>query len=448
MKEEMETEKAQREAEFLQQREEASKELTDGFTGLNAGLEALQNLMNEQKQCCEEKKALNEQRWAEKEKRWSKKDGDRDEMFVLLKRIDEMVNECREEQKAAKEEAAGKPGHRVFLAQSRPGTFHEELVRLDTFAVPHVVAQLHLLVLGSVSSAHRVRNITCAGDVTGKSSDRQIINSLLAGRYSQVHERHPQHAFYVVPDKDPRTLCEPDYFSSAPHDPSDEKFMKHPGVKCAHCLLDIVGARFHCAICDSVDICYNCESAGLPGNLDSADGGHNSSHILIKASNSFGDTRFAWLNLSRFHFPWKRTRYKQQAGELYIYGRGETPSMQYTQVLLQRLALSRRGIHHAFASAARSNPLQKAVIDHLGNSISYADLDYLSSLLASYLRAHDVRPGSLVALVAQRSIAQVVAILGILRAGVAYIPLDGDITRDDTPQSIMLDAKPTFVLVS
>ncbi|KAK0487040.1 hypothetical protein EDD18DRAFT_1068886 [Armillaria luteobubalina] len=122
--------------------------------------------------------------------------------------------------------------------------------------------------------------------------------------------------------------------------------------------------------------------------------------------------------------------------------------MQYTQVLLQRLALSRRGIHHAFASAARSNPLQKAVIDHLGNSISYADLDYLSSLLASYLRAHDVRPGSLVALVAQRSIAQVVAILGILRAGVAYIPLDGDITRDDTPQSIMLDAKPTFVLVS
>jgi hypothetical protein len=31
-----------------------------------------------------------------------------------------------------------------------------------------------------------------------------------------------------------------------------------------------------------VDICSNCESAGLPGNLDSADGGHNSSHILIK----------------------------------------------------------------------------------------------------------------------------------------------------------------------
>lgn len=105
---------------------------------------------------------------------------------------------------------------------------------------------------------------------------------LCRGCYSQVHERHPQHAFYVVPDKDPRSLCEPDYFPNAPPDPSDEEFMKHPGVKCAHCLLDIVGARFHCAICDSIDICSNCESAGLPGNLDSVDGGHNSSHILIK----------------------------------------------------------------------------------------------------------------------------------------------------------------------
>ena len=69
------------------------------------------------------------------------------------------------------------------------------------------------------------------------------------------------------------------------------------------CLLDIVGARFHCAICDSVDICSNCESAGLPGNLDSADGGHNSSHILIKVY----FTRYTVLNLDlsnalcRFH---------------------------------------------------------------------------------------------------------------------------------------------------
>lgn len=48
------------------------------------------------------------------------------------------------------------------------------------------------------------------------------------------------------------------------------------------CRLEIVGARFHCVECESVDICSNCDSNGLPGNIDSADGGHHSSHLLIK----------------------------------------------------------------------------------------------------------------------------------------------------------------------
>ncbi|KAH0582797.1 hypothetical protein H2248_010706 [Termitomyces sp. 'cryptogamus'] len=99
--------------------------------------------------------------------------------------------------------------------------------------------------------------------------------------YSQVHELHPLHAFLNVPDR-PSWLRSDSGFHPSPPDPQDEEPLKHPGVKCTHCLQDIVGARFHCAICDFVDICANCESAGLPGNLDSADGGHNSSHILIK----------------------------------------------------------------------------------------------------------------------------------------------------------------------
>ncbi|QRV88946.1 Zinc finger, ZZ type protein [Ceratobasidium sp. AG-Ba] len=40
----------------------------------------------------------------------------------------------------------------------------------------------------------------------------------------------------------------------------------------------IIGARFHCAVCPSVDICANCESAGLAP----PDGDHDSSHIMIK----------------------------------------------------------------------------------------------------------------------------------------------------------------------
>ncbi|KAK7025051.1 hypothetical protein R3P38DRAFT_2708071 [Favolaschia claudopus] len=103
--------------------------------------------------------------------------------------------------------------------------------------------------------------------------------------YSQVHDLHPSHAFLVVPDMPVQAATTDDAeFETLPPDlgPEGEKSLTHPGVRCAHCMLDIVGARFHCAICDSVDICANCESAGLPGNLDSADGGHTSSHILIK----------------------------------------------------------------------------------------------------------------------------------------------------------------------
>ena len=61
----------------------------------------------------------------------------------------------------------------------------------------------------------------------------------------------------------------------------------HVDVLFGSCLQDIVGARFHCVVCDSVDICSNCESAGLPGNLDSSDGGHDSSHIMIKVRGWF-----------------------------------------------------------------------------------------------------------------------------------------------------------------
>ncbi|KAG0699912.1 hypothetical protein DFH29DRAFT_808256 [Suillus ampliporus] len=104
--------------------------------------------------------------------------------------------------------------------------------------------------------------------------------------YSQVHDIHPSHAFLVVTEKSVRSRSEPEYSRALPimisNDNNEERSMKHPGVKCAHCLQDILGARFHCAICDSVDICSNCESAGLPGNLDSSDGGHISSHIMIK----------------------------------------------------------------------------------------------------------------------------------------------------------------------
>ncbi|KAH8832945.1 hypothetical protein DL96DRAFT_1458832 [Flagelloscypha sp. PMI_526] len=103
--------------------------------------------------------------------------------------------------------------------------------------------------------------------------------------YGHVHDLHPLHPFLSVPDNVERSSSDQDSLSQgnmSTEDLNEEPNLVHPGVKCAHCMLDIVGARFHCAICPSVDICSNCESAGLPGNLHSDEGGHTSAHILIK----------------------------------------------------------------------------------------------------------------------------------------------------------------------
>ena len=52
------------------------------------------------------------------------------------------------------------------------------------------------------------------------------------------------------------------------------------------CHQDIVGALFHCVDCEpvNIDICSNCENAGLPGNLDASDGGHHSKHRMLKVT--------------------------------------------------------------------------------------------------------------------------------------------------------------------
>ncbi|KAJ2915481.1 hypothetical protein MD484_g4936, partial [Candolleomyces efflorescens] len=94
--------------------------------------------------------------------------------------------------------------------------------------------------------------------------------------YTVVYHLHPAHVFILVPDAP--SFPSPIDVGSLGVEPIEEPVQ----VNCSHCLLPIVGAIFHCAICDSIDICSNCEAAGLPGNLESADGGHNSTHILIK----------------------------------------------------------------------------------------------------------------------------------------------------------------------
>src|SRR5262249_19589161 len=58
------------------------------------------------------------------------------------------------------------------------------------------------------------------------------------------------------------------------------------------------------------------------------------------------------------------------------------------------------------------------------DSISYEQLDMKSTLLAKYLQRQGIGPNSLVAVYMERSLDLVVALLGTMKAGGAYIPLD------------------------
>ena len=86
-------------------------------------------------------------------------------------------------------------------------------------------------------------------------------------------------------------------------------------------------------------------------------------------------------------------------------------------------AIPREDVAALFQEQARLRPAAVAVSAEEGD-LTYAELDRRSSRLARALAAAGVGPEVRVALLAQRSPALIVGVLGILKAGGAYVPLD------------------------
>jgi amino acid adenylation domain-containing protein len=80
-------------------------------------------------------------------------------------------------------------------------------------------------------------------------------------------------------------------------------------------------------------------------------------------------------------------------------------------------------LHERTEEQAHRSPEIVAVICG-EQEINYAELNRRANRLAHYLRAGGIAPGSIVGLCVERSVEMVVAILGILKAGAAYTPLD------------------------
>lgn len=125
---------------------------------------------------------------------------------------------------------------------------------------------------------------------------------------------------------------------------------------------------------------------------------------LFKNDNSFSFVKSEFENLSL-----------QDQANFEKFGKGENQKINY------------QSIHQAFEKRAKENPLSIAAT-HLGNAITYSELNRQSNDLALLLIELGVAKGDNVALFLQRSIPMLVGMLAILKAGACYVPQDINIS--------------------
>nr|AYN44351.1 nonribosomal peptide synthetase [Cloning vector H69C977B_s23] len=86
-------------------------------------------------------------------------------------------------------------------------------------------------------------------------------------------------------------------------------------------------------------------------------------------------------------------------------------------------------VHEVIAAQAKKTPGAVAIEAEDG-TLSYAELEARSGAIAQELVRRGVAPGTLVAIAVERSLGMMVGLLGILKAGAAYVPLDPAYPRE------------------
>ncbi|XP_055309097.1 uncharacterized protein LOC129572986, partial [Sitodiplosis mosellana] len=103
-----------------------------------------------------------------------------------------------------------------------------------------------------------------------------------------------------------------------------------------------------------------------------------------------------------------------------------------------------RCIHQLFEAQVERDE-QAYALECNGKAISYVELNAQANRLAHYLIARSVKPDDLIALCVERSTTTLIAMLGILKAGCAYVPLDLAYSSQRLT-NILQDANPLFLL--
>lgn len=105
-----------------------------------------------------------------------------------------------------------------------------------------------------------------------------------------------------------------------------------------------------------------------------------------------------------------------------------------------------RRLHHFLERAADNTPRAAALV--VGDEVlTYAQLDKLANRLANQLRSQGVGAGSTVGILIERSLPMYVGIVGALKTGARYVPIDSNAPRDRI-EYIVTDAGVDLLLTS
>ncbi|WP_189226196.1 non-ribosomal peptide synthetase, partial [Saccharothrix coeruleofusca] len=103
-----------------------------------------------------------------------------------------------------------------------------------------------------------------------------------------------------------------------------------------------------------------------------------------------------------------------------------------------------RPLPDLFAEQVRLGP-ERIAVEHGAVSLSYAELDERAAWIASRLAAAGAGPETVVALSLPRSADLIAAVLGVLKTGAAYLPIDPD-TPAGRVRTILEDAGPALTI--
>ncbi|WP_406737236.1 amino acid adenylation domain-containing protein [Streptomyces sp. NBC_00853] len=103
-------------------------------------------------------------------------------------------------------------------------------------------------------------------------------------------------------------------------------------------------------------------------------------------------------------------------------------------------------LHGLFEAQAARRPGQTAVIAASGETLTYAELDERANRVARALRAEGVGPDERVAVVMEQGPQLLVALLGILKSGGAYVPVDPGYPADRV-RFLLRDSRAKVVIV-